>query len=52
MALFGSARDMSLFRSLNRELINRYIDTEVVCSAHLYLFTRSSFLFIYLFIIE
>ena len=30
MALFGSARDMSLFRSLNRELINRYIDTEVV----------------------
>jgi hypothetical protein len=30
MALFGSARDMSLFRSINRELINRYIDTEVV----------------------
>ncbi len=30
MALFGSARDMSLFRSVNRELINRYIDIEVV----------------------
>jgi len=30
MALFGSDRDMSLFRSVNRELINRYIDTEVV----------------------
>ena len=30
MALFGSARDMSLFRSVNRELINRLIDTEVL----------------------
>jgi hypothetical protein len=29
MALFGSDRDMSLFRSINRELINRYIDIEV-----------------------
>jgi hypothetical protein len=29
MALFGSARDASLIRSLNRELINRFIDTEV-----------------------
>ena len=30
MALFGSARDMSLFRTVNRELINKYIDTEVL----------------------
>ena len=29
MALFGSARDASLVRTINRELINRYIDTEV-----------------------
>ena len=29
MALFGSARDASLIKSINRELINRYIDTEV-----------------------
>jgi hypothetical protein len=29
MALFGSARDASLIRSINRELINDYIDTEV-----------------------
>ena len=29
MALFGSARDASLIRSVNRELINRYIDTEI-----------------------
>lgn len=29
MALFGSARDASLIRSVNRELINRYIDMEV-----------------------
>ena len=29
MALFGSARDASLVRSVNREVINRYIDTEV-----------------------
>jgi len=29
MALFGSARDASLIRSVNRELINKYIDTEV-----------------------
>jgi hypothetical protein len=30
MALFGSARDMSLFRTVNKELINRVIDTEVL----------------------
>ena len=29
MALFGSSRDASLIKSINRELINRYIDTEV-----------------------
>jgi len=29
MALFGGARDISLFRTLNRELINEIIDTEV-----------------------
>ena len=29
MALFGSARDASLVKSINRELINRYIDTEI-----------------------
>jgi hypothetical protein len=29
MALFGSARDASMIRSINRELINRYIDMEV-----------------------
>jgi hypothetical protein len=29
MALFGSARDANLIRSVNRELINKYIDTEV-----------------------
>jgi len=29
MALFGSARDASLIRHLNKELINEYIDTEV-----------------------
>ena len=29
MALFGSARDASLIRSLNRELINDFVDTEV-----------------------
>ena len=29
MALFGSARDASLVRSINRELINDFIDTEV-----------------------
>lgn len=29
MALFGSARDASLLRSVNRELINRYIDMEI-----------------------
>ena len=29
MALFGSARDASLVRSINRELINEFIDTEV-----------------------
>ena len=30
MALFGSARDSSLFRSLNKELLHRVIDTEVL----------------------
>ena len=29
MALFGGQRDMSLFRNLNKELINDIIDTEV-----------------------
>jgi hypothetical protein len=29
MALFGSARDASLVRHLNRELINEFIDTEI-----------------------
>lgn len=29
MALFGSARDISLIRRLNKELINEIIDTEV-----------------------
>jgi hypothetical protein len=29
MAIFGSARDASLLRSINRELINDFIDTEV-----------------------
>ena len=29
MALFGGQRDISLFRTLNRELINAIIDTEV-----------------------
>ncbi len=29
MALFGSARDVSLFRTLSRELINEIIDIEV-----------------------
>ena len=29
MALFGSARDASLIRSINRELINDIIDTEI-----------------------
>jgi hypothetical protein len=29
MALFGSARDASLIRSINRELINDFIDTEI-----------------------
>ena len=30
MALFGSGRDASLIRSLSRELINRYVDVEVL----------------------
>jgi hypothetical protein len=30
MALFGGQRDASLIRSLNRELIHRWIDTEVL----------------------
>jgi len=29
MALFGSARDASLVRSVNRELINNFVDTEI-----------------------
>lgn len=29
MALFGGARDASLIRSINRELINDFIDTEI-----------------------
>ena len=29
MALFGGQRDMSLFRTVNKELINDVIDTEV-----------------------
>jgi len=29
MALFGSSRDVSLFRTLSRELVNKIIDTEV-----------------------
>ena len=29
MALFGGQRDISLFRTLNRELINEIIDVEV-----------------------
>ena len=29
MALFGSSRDVSLIKSLNRELINRFIDIEI-----------------------
>ena len=29
MALFGGQRDMSLFRTINKELINDVIDTEV-----------------------
>jgi hypothetical protein len=30
MALFGGQRDISLFRSVNKELIHRIIDTEVL----------------------
>jgi hypothetical protein len=30
MALFGGQRDVSLFRSLNKELLHRFIDTEVL----------------------
>lgn len=30
MALFGGQRDISLFRSLNRELLHRIIDTDVL----------------------
>ena len=29
-ALFGGQRDVSLFRSVNKEIIHRYIDTEVL----------------------
>ena len=29
MTLFGGQRDISLFRNINRELINKIIDTEV-----------------------
>jgi len=34
MALFGGSRDMSLFRSINRELINDIIDTKVDIIKH------------------
>lgn len=30
MALFGGQRDVSLFRSVNRELLHRVVDTEVL----------------------
>ena len=30
MALFGSARDASLIRHINRELINDFVDMEIV----------------------
>jgi len=30
MALYGGQRDVSLFRRINKELIHRYIDTEVL----------------------
>lgn len=30
MALFGGQRDISLFRGINKELIHRWIDTEVL----------------------
>ena len=30
MAIFASARDMSLFRSVNKEMLHKYIDTEVL----------------------
>jgi hypothetical protein len=30
MALFGGQRDVSLLRSLNKELLHRFIDTEVL----------------------
>jgi len=30
MALYGGQRDISLFRKINREMIHRYIDTEVL----------------------
>jgi hypothetical protein len=30
MALFGSARDASLFRSVNKEILHRVIDTEIL----------------------
>jgi hypothetical protein len=30
MALFGSSRDASLIRSLNKEMLHKYIDTEVL----------------------
>ena len=29
MALYGSDRDVSLVRSINRELINKFIDVEI-----------------------
>ena len=34
MALFGGQRDISLFRSINRELINNIIDTKVDIIKH------------------
>ena len=30
MALYGSKRDVSLFRHINKELVHRYLDTEVL----------------------
>ena len=34
MALFGGERDISLFRRINRELINEFIDTQVDIVKH------------------
>ena len=29
MALFGSGRDASFVRGINKEIVNKYVDTEV-----------------------